>query len=333
MAAEVPNDPLESLRQPVVAIAPRAAFASVLRHRLEEALGMTTSTTPTTTPSTSAPEDAAGNVFIPYLCVDGGARAIEFYVAAFGAVETMRIAEPDGKIGHADLHIGSAAFMLSDEYPDLGVTSPTTLGNSGVSLYLTVDDVDATFASAVAAGATIEREPADQFHGNRTATLRDPFGHRWMLAAPIEDLSVEEIRSRAAAGGFETSAPGEVEAASDPIGELGYWTLSVPDVDLAATFYGGVLGWTFEPAQAGDGGDHRYRHVSNTAVPMGVHDDPVAAAQTLYYRVDDLATATARVVEFGGEVLEVTDYASGGNARCRDDQGIEFDLWKPAPGY
>jgi PhnB protein len=328
MATELPNDPLESLRQPIVAIAPRAAFSTVLRHRLEEALGMSTSTSTSTSTSDSEREAATGNVFIPYLCVDGGARAIEFYGLAFGAVETMRIAEPDGKIGHADLRIGTAAFMLSDEWPDLGVTSPTTLGNSGVSLYLTVDDVDATFASAVAAGATIEREPADQFHGNRTATLRDPFGHRWMLATPIEDLSVEEMRSRAAAGGFETSAPPE---RSTPRSELGYWTLRVSDVDRAAVFYGELFGWTFESREDNDG--RAYRHISNTAVPMGVHDDDTMPRQSLFYRIDDLEAAIARVRELGGEVLEVTDHPSGGNARCRDDQGVEFDLWKPAPGY
>lgn len=331
MASEA-NDPLESLRQPVVPIAPRTAFAMVLRQRLEEALDVSTSTTATpatpATPATTGHGATIDNVFIPYLCVDGGARAIAFYREAFGAVETMRIAEPDGKIGHADLRIGNAAFMLSDEYPDLGVTSPTTLGNSGVSLYLTVDAVDETFAAAVAAGATIESEPADQFHGNRTASLRDPFGHRWMLATPIEDVSPDEMRSRAAAGGFEANAPA---ARPEPESELGYWTVRVPDVDRAAVFYGALFGWTFEARETNDG--HAYRHISNTTVPMGVHDDRSLPAQSLYYRVDDLDAATSRVRELGGEVLDITDHPSGGNAKCRDDQGVEFELWRPAPGY
>ena len=340
MAADVPNDPLESLRQPIVAIAPRAAFATVLRHRLEEALGMHTSTTNDTTTNDTASAavipatPATTSALVPYLCVDGADRALAFYAAAFGAVETLRMAEPGGRIGHAEMTIGSVTIMLSDEYPDIDVVSPTTLGGTPVALHLEVGDVDVVHAQAVAAGATTVREPADQFHGNRNAVIRDPFGHRWMISTPVEAVSEETMSERALADGFETTVRTDSqEAPSPPIGQLGYWTLTVPDVDRAAAFYGGVLGWTFEPAEPGDGGDHRYRHVSNTSVPMGVHDDPAAAPQTLYYRVDDLAAATARVTELGGEVLEVTDYASGGNARCRDDQGVEFDLWKPAPHY
>ncbi len=339
MAADSPTDPLESLRQPIVAIAPRAAFTTVLRHRLEEALGMSSSTVNDTGSASDAvvpATPATTSVLVPYLCVDGADRALAFYGAAFGAVETIRMAEPSGRIGHAEMTIGSVTIMLSDEYPDIDVVSPTTLGGTPVALHLEVGDVDVVHAQAVAAGATTLREPADQFHGNRNAVIRDPFGHRWMISTPVEAVDTATMSERASADGFETTTGTErvaADAAPGPIGELGYWTLAVADVDRAAAFYGGVLGWTFEPAQPGDGGDHRYRHVSNTTVPMGVHDDPAAAPQTLYYRVDDLAAATARVAELGGEVLEVTDYASGANARCRDDQGIEFDLWKPAPDY
>jgi len=329
MSTDLPSDPLESLRQPLVPIAPRAGFATVLRNRLEEVLDMSTPTVSDTTRTLSA------TALVPYLCVDGADRAIAFYRHAFGAVETLRIAEPDGRVGHAELTIGSVTIMLSDEYPDSDAISPTTLGGTPVALHLEVPDVDMVHERTVAAGATSLREPADQFHGNRNAVVRDPFGHRWMLSTPVEALTTEELAARAADDGFETTtgaapSPGAPDA---PIGELGYWTLSVPDVDRAAAFYGGVLGWAFEAAQPGDGDDHRYRHVSNTAVPMGVHDDPAAAPQTLYYRVDDLEAAAARVRELGGEVLDVTEHSSGGNAKCRDDQGVAFDLWKPAPGY
>ena len=333
MATELPHDPWESLRQPVVAITPRAAFATVLRHRLEEALDMTTPTAADS--AVEADTGRTATTLVPYLCVDGADRAIAFYAEAFGAVETLRIAEPEGRVGHAEVTIGSVTLMLSDEYPEIHVLSPTTLGGTSVALHLEVDDVDAVHARAVAAGAATLREPEEQFHGNRNAVVRDPFGHRWMLSTPVEALTTEELAARAADDGFETTtgaapSPGAPDA---PIGELGYWTLSVPDVDRAAALFRGLLVWAFEPTQPGDGGDHRYRHVSNTAVPMGVHYDPAAAPQTLYYRVDDLAAATARVTALGGEVLDVTEHSSGGNAKCRDDQGVAFDLWKPAPGY
>jgi uncharacterized glyoxalase superfamily protein PhnB len=329
MATELPNDPLESLRQPQVAIEPRAAFATVLRHRLEEALDMSTSTV-SESPTTATIDASGAATLVPYLCVDGADRAIAFYTEAFGAVETLRIAEPEGRVGHAELIIGSVTLMLSDEYPEIDVVSPTTLGGTPIALHLEVSDVDGVHARAVAAGATTVREPPDQFHGNRNAVVRDPFGHRWMLSTPVEALSAQEMADRARADGFETTTAGP----RAPLGELGYWTFRVPDVDRAASFYGALLGWSFQPAQAGAAGDeHRYRHVSNTAVPMGVHDDPGSAPQTLYFRIDDLEAATARVRDLGGEVIEITDHPSGGNAKCRDDQGVEFELWKPAPGY
>ena len=331
MSTDLPNDPLESLRQPLVPIAPRAGFATVLRNRLEELLDMSTPTVSDTTRTVGA------TALVPYLCVDGADRAIAFYRDAFGAVETIRIAEPDGRVGHAELTIGSVTIMLSDEYPDSDAISPTTLGGTPVALHLEVPDVDMVHERTVAAGATSLREPADQFHGNRNAVVRDPFGHRWMLSTPVETLTTEELAARASDDGFETTigaAPAAPEGPDTPIGQLGYWTFAVPDVDRAAAFYGRLLGWSFEPARPGEVADgHRYRHVSNTTVPMGVHDDTSAPPQVLYFRVDDLVAATARVRDLGGEVLDVTDHSSGGNAKCRDDQGVAFDLWKPAPGY
>lgn len=132
----------------------------------------------------------------PYLCCKGAAKAIDFYKEAFGAVETMRLAEPAGRIGHAELRIGNAAIMLADEYPDMGVVSPATLGGSPVSIHLYVDDVDAVFEQAVAAGAKATRPPADQFYGDRSASLEDPFGHKWMVATHIEDVSPEDMQKR-----------------------------------------------------------------------------------------------------------------------------------------
>jgi PhnB protein len=134
----------------------------------------------------------------PYLVVRGAAGAIDFYARAFGAEETMRIEVPKGMIGHAELRIGKALLMLADEYPDMGFVGPATLGNTPVSVHLYVADVDALAERAVAAGAKLERPVKDEFYGDRVAILRDPFGHRWMFASRIEDVSVDEMQRRAA---------------------------------------------------------------------------------------------------------------------------------------
>jgi len=135
----------------------------------------------------------------PYLSIQGAAAAIEFYKKAFGATETMRLADPSGKIGHAEIKIGKANIMLADEYPDMGFVSPTTLGGSPVTIHLYVEDVDAMASRAEAAGAKVLRPVADQFYGDRAGSLEDPFGHRWFLATRKEDISPEEMKKRAAA--------------------------------------------------------------------------------------------------------------------------------------
>ncbi len=321
------TDPLDTLRQPVVPIAPREAFAVELRGRLVEALGLREAGVdqPAATDATAAGQP----VVSVYLCAHDAAAAIDFYRAAFGAVETLRMTADDGRVGHAEVTIGGNTVMLSDEHPELGILSPQTLGGTPVTLYLHVEDVDAVYARAIAAGATGERDPADQFHGNRNATLRDPSGHRWMLSQPVESLSAEELAGRAPEYTVETPVERD-EPGLD--GELGYFTLVAPDVERAATFYGALFGWRFDPPGPGAGG-HTYSHVGNTSLPFGFHSDLGDRSPHHYYRVEDLAAMVARVRDLGGEVLDVTDYASGGNARCRDDQGIEFDLWQPAPGY
>ncbi|HEX5010858.1 MAG TPA: VOC family protein [Planctomycetota bacterium] len=133
----------------------------------------------------------------PYLIVDGAARAIDFYKRAFGATETMRMPAPGGRIGHAELRIGDSAIMLADEHPEMGAQGPRHYNGSPVSLLLYVTDVDATVKRAVDAGAKIKRPVADQFYGDRTGGLEDPFGHHWWIATHIEDVSPEEMAQRA----------------------------------------------------------------------------------------------------------------------------------------
>lgn len=135
---------------------------------------------------------------VPYLCVDGASAAIEFYRDVFGATERMRIPEPDGRLGHAELEIGAAVIMLSDEFPDLGIRAPKTIGGTPVTISLYVEDVDDVFTRAIDAGATALRPVKDQFYGDRTGQFEDPFGHRWSVATHIEDVSPEEMAVRAA---------------------------------------------------------------------------------------------------------------------------------------
>lgn len=134
----------------------------------------------------------------PYLSVKGAAGAIEFYRKAFGATELMRIDAPGGKIGHAEIKIGDAVVMLADEHPEINFRGPEALGGSPVVLHLYVEDVDAFCQRAVAAGAQLIRAVEDQFYGDRSGQLRDPFGHVWSIATHIEDVSPEEIKKRAA---------------------------------------------------------------------------------------------------------------------------------------
>jgi PhnB protein len=136
-----------------------------------------------------------------YICCDGAADAIAFYCALFGATERMRIAEPSGKVGHAELQLGDSVLMLSDEYAEMQVLSPRNSGATGTSysLSLYVDDVDAVFATAIERGCTPLREPTDQFYGDRSGQFLDPWGHRWAVATHIEDISPDEMAARAAA--------------------------------------------------------------------------------------------------------------------------------------
>lgn len=135
----------------------------------------------------------------PYLSIKGAAAAIEFYKKAFGATEAMRMAGPDGRIGHAEILIGKARIMLADEHPEINFLSPRTLGGSPVTIHLYVEDVDRLAAQAEAAGAKVLRAVADQFYGDRSGSLEDPFGHVWHFATHKEDVSNEEMQRRMAA--------------------------------------------------------------------------------------------------------------------------------------
>jgi PhnB protein len=135
----------------------------------------------------------------PYLALDDGAEAIEYYIKAFGAKERTRMETPDGKIGHAELEIGDSLVMLSDALPQFTAKSPKELGGTSASVMLYVEDVDAMVKQAVAAGGTIDIEVADQFWGDGFGSVQDPFGHLWAIATHVEDVPPDEMAERAKA--------------------------------------------------------------------------------------------------------------------------------------
>jgi PhnB protein len=134
----------------------------------------------------------------PYLIVQGASHAIDFYSSILGAQERMRMAGPDGSIGHAELSLGDSVVMIADEYPDMGAVSPKTVGGTPVMIHVYVEDVDDVFAKAIAAGAKELQAVEDKFYGDRSGTFEDPFGHQWSVASHVEDVPPDEMEQRAA---------------------------------------------------------------------------------------------------------------------------------------
>jgi len=142
----------------------------------------------------------------PHLVVKGAGKAIDFYKKAFGAEELVRMAAPDGKsILHADLKIGDSHVFLADEVPNMDCRGPESIGGTPVTIHMYVEDADATFGQALAAGAKVKMPLSDMFWGDRYGVLADPFGHAWSIATHKEDLTPQEIRKRAQAACSEAA--------------------------------------------------------------------------------------------------------------------------------
>jgi len=131
-----------------------------------------------------------------YLRLRDAGRAIAYYRDAFGATEKFRLTEPGGRIGHAELLLGGTTIMVSDEYPEMNIVGPQTLGGASSSIHLHVDDCDAMIAKAVELGGTLLRPAADHFYGERSGTVRDPFGHEWNIGHEIEAVTPAEMQRR-----------------------------------------------------------------------------------------------------------------------------------------
>jgi predicted enzyme related to lactoylglutathione lyase len=302
------TDPLDVLATPVEPVRPSDAFAAGLRSRLERALsapeGVAVSEVnliETTDPS--APPSTVPVGVVPYLAVDGGRQAIEWYATALGAREVgERYESPDGRIGHAELTVHGATFYLSDSAPGLGVEAIGPDDAVHTSLVLSVPDVDAATDRTVEAGARLERPPTDYPYG-RMSVIRDPFGHRWMLESPVT-----------------VTAPRE----SDPIqhGDIGFVSVHVPDVERARRFYAAVLGWEYGP----DG-----RLVTNTSLPQGLWATEGTPTLLCSYAVESVDSAVDEVRAAGGTATEPEDRPYGRASDCVDDQGMAFAVYEPRP--
>ncbi|HVK20703.1 MAG TPA: VOC family protein [Actinokineospora sp.] len=298
------TDPLDALHAPLTPVDPDPVFADDLRERLRRAvLGpsgaeMTQTHNPTVVPEN---ETAWPPTITPYIAVSDARAAIAWYTDIFGGHQRGELyVMDDGKIGHAELGIGDAVLMLSeggfDEVPVAAPDAPTTFSQS---LHIQVRDIDTTVARAEAAGAHIERRPADQPYG-RTATLVDPYGHRWLLNRP----PMNATRHR----------PGDVS----------YVTMVVADVEKTKSFYGAVLGWTYEPGSVENGWGVAGKE------DFGLWGDKSQKAEVqLCYRVTDIDAALSAVREHGGQTQEIQVKPYGKLAECTDDQGARFQLWQP----
>lgn len=301
------RDPLNVLHGGDLPVQPDPQFAARLRLRLQSALtlppgseGVTMSGTAqsldelTAAPRPVVPRPAA----LPYLAVADARAAISWYVDAMGAV---LIGDPivmsDNRIGHAELGFGGGVLYLADEYPELGLRAPSP-GATSVSLMLPVADTDAALAMARDRGATVERETSENY-GSRSATIVDPFGHRWMLTGP------------------QTGVLSRIQH-----GDIGYLSVWTPDAGRAAAFYGHVLGWTYDPVT---------HQVTNTDLPIGI--SAVAGGNTTLfccYAVVDLPSARQAILDAGGSVNGPQEFGFGTVLDATDAQGMPFALYEPA---
>ncbi len=274
----------------------------------------------------------------PYLTVHDAAAALGFYASAFDAVEVMRVVmnEETGQLGHAEFHIGDAVFYVSDEFAEMGALSPRSLGGTAVAIHLDVDDVDARFGAAVAAGAEAFSPPADQPHGARHGMVIDPFGHRWMLSQQIEQLPLADYEHRMReVGAVVTGTASDSERSGG-----GIWAaLNFADARAGIRFMVDVLG--FEADLIVPGEDPAVIEHSQLRWPGGgivqaasanrrdnVFSERPVGAQSLYVITNDPIAVHARCVAAGAEVVtepEAPDYDPAGLVfTIRDAEG---NLW------
>lgn len=320
------NDPFDALAIRDTPVAPNPEFAARLRDQIALMLEATTITPiprSTAMPTTSV---------TPYLTVHDGPAALAFYAEAFGAVEAMRVVmdEDTGRLGHAEFRIGDAVFYLSDEFAEMGVLSPRSLGGTTVALHVEVDDADDAFSTAIKAGADTIAEPADQPHGARHGTLIDPFGHRWMLSQQIEEVSTREYGDRMHTQGAVVSQTPTTSPA-----RRGIWAaLNYADARAGIKFMVEVLGFVEELIVAGE--DHKVIEHSQLRWPEGgvvqaatanragnPFSERPTGTESLYIITADPLAVHDRCVAAGTEVLMAPE------APAYDPEGLVFTVRDP----
>jgi predicted enzyme related to lactoylglutathione lyase len=314
------SDPFDRLRLPGDPVQPDPGFASHLRDRLSRALvlpkGVTVSNLtadrligPTT--GEARPPSIRGHASITvYLAVAGAHEAIAWYGDALGAYLTGDpIVMPDGRVGHAELDIAGARLMLSEEHPEIGVVAPSVDGGATFTIHLSVDDVDEVIGRCVAAGAVLERPSADYEYG-RNGVIRDPFGHRWMVASEPEQLASAGLRH----------------------GDIGYVSLWVPDVGRAATFFAAVLGWAYEAGDPSEGRQAAGRRVSGHRLHHGLWGGVEPPTLFCCYAVDDVDVAAERIRAAGGTTSDPHDEPYGRLVEGTDPGGSHFAVFTPPGG-
>ncbi len=303
-------DPFDALRAPVAPTDPDPAFAARLRARLERALGLPEGVAVTDVTVTLAeretPPPPEHGAAIPYLAVRGARSALDWYASVLGArLRGEPIIMPDGRVGHAELELPGGVIYLAEEHPEIGVRAPDP-GGVPVSLVLSVADVDAVVGSAVAAGARLDRGPYEGY-GHRNATVIDPYGHRWMLQAPLPGAAAE---------------PGGTALRQ---GDIGYASLWVPDVARAVAFYTAALGVEYLP-----GHGPRGRQAPGLTPPQALWQSDAKPTLFCSYVVDDAAAAVERVRAAGGQASEPVPQPYGLRADCADTDGMRFAVYQLA---
>lgn len=324
------RDPFEILAEPVRPLRPSPPFARQLRARLLDALDLD-----------AAAEATTGAIVVPYLAVRGAADALDWYADVFAAVEVMRVTGDDGRVGHAEFTVGAARFHLADEYPEIGVVGPESLGGTSVALHLTVDDVDAWYARAVDAGATPHGEPADQAHGARHGTLVDPFGHRWMLSQEIAPVDIDTYRTRVRDDGYTvTQGADHAAVAVPPVGGQIWAAMPYADARAGIRFLIDVLGFEEQIVVPDDDDPSVIIHsqlrwpeggvlqAATANRPGNVYSQRPIGSESLYVVTADPDAVWQRCRAAGVEVIAAPsepDYAPGTmNFSIRDPEGNIF---------
>lgn len=272
----------------------------------------------------------SSSAFVPYLCYRDAAAAIEFYKRAFGATELMRLVEPGGKIGHAELQVGNAVFMLSDEYPDYDALSAETIGGSPIKLHLYVPDVDQFAARAVAEGATLSRPVEDQFYGDRSGQLKDPFGYTWGIATHKKDVPVADMQKS-----FDEFLAAD-ETKPKPARREGLHTVTpyiivepaVELIDFVTQAFGAVESVR---ATGSAGGLHCEVKIGDSLLMIGGGPGFGARPSAIHLYVSDVDEVYARAIEAGATSLVAPSDQDYGErvAGVKDIGGNEWYIAKP----